>query len=92
MPQFAIRTGYNLTTSPEKDGSGKYISANRQAASFGLGYSSSGSFFADLACRFNFLPNEYFLVYEDYIPNVYSPELCTRGSLTEVLLTLGWRF
>ena len=92
MPQFAIRTGYNLTTSPEKDGSGKYISANRHAASFGLGYSSSGSFFADLACRFNFLPNEYFLVYEDYIPNVYSPELCTRGSLTEVLLTLGWRF
>lgn len=92
MPQFAIRSGYNLTTSPEKDGSGKYISASRQAASFGLGYSSSGSFFADLACRVNFLPDEYFLVYDDYIDNVYSPELCKRGSLTEVLLTLGWRF
>lgn len=92
MPQFAIRTGYNLTTSPEKDSVGKYLSAYRQAASFGLGYSSNGSFFADLACRMNFLPDEYFLVYEDYISDVYSPELCKRGSLTEVLLTLGWRF
>jgi len=92
LPQYAIRVGYNLTTDPGLDNIGNYVDANSQAVSFGLGYSSSGSFFADLACRLNYLPDDYFLVYPDYSDTILSPELCNRQTRFETLLTLGWRF
>lgn len=97
MPQLAIRAGYILTTSPEKNDQGGYIKANRESASFGLGYSSKNSFFADLGFRMNFLPDDYFLAYDDYAYDasgnqILSPEIVNKVTMFDVLLTLGLRF
>ena len=73
----------------------------RTAVSFGIGYSSPRSFFADFAVRFQYLPNEYFTpywyyyrengnTYVDY--SVVTPEICAQSALCNALLTLGWRF
>ena len=91
---LALRGGYGFTTSPEKHFDGPY----RSNFSFGLGYSSKGSFFADLAVRKNIYNNEYYMPYSDYIfddeDNILDPvpELLITRSDWKVLLTLGWRF
>ncbi len=102
---LAVRAGYNLMTSAQKkyydaeiDG---YVDANTQNGhnlSLGLGYISKGSFFADLACRYIFATDEYYMPYSDYqyddagyLLN-YSPEILIRNSNWKVMLTLGWRF
>ena len=73
----------------------------RSAVSFGLGYSSPGSFFADFAVRFQYLPNEYITPYWYYYregarshvdTGVVTPEICSQSALCNALLTLGWRF
>lgn len=97
---FAIRAGYNISGCAEKrDSWGDSITpAYTQNASLGLGYSSKGSFFADIAARRTFLADEYFMPYADYIfdENGYvsapTPEIRNHQSLWKVLLTLGWRF
>lgn len=94
ISMLAIRAGYNMTTSPEKN----LPVTMRHNASFGLGYISNGSFFADVACRYNFTTREKFMPYADYIFDaddnieVPSPEIMNRSSLWKVYLTLGWRF
>lgn len=101
MPALAVRTGYNLITSGIKDGS----EAAKQIVSFGLGYSSSGSFYADCALRFRFLPDEYIIPYYYYYsPNpaeyynkevdnsVLTPEIRLQSTVTEAVVTVGWRF
>lgn len=62
--------------------------------SCGLGYSSGGSFFADLAFRTTKYPSDYFNPYSDYITNgdEYLPEVVQTRTLSDVVLTLGWRF
>ena len=91
---LALRGGYGLSTSPEKHFKGTY----RSNFSFGLGYSSNGSFFADFAVRKNIYNNEYFMPYSDYIfdenDNIAepAPEILITRSDWKVLLTLGWRF
>ncbi len=91
---LAVRAGYNLTTSPEKN----LPVTLRQNVSFGLGYVSDKSFFADAACRYAFTTSERFMPYSDYIFDaddnieVPSPEIRNDHSLWKVLLTLGWRF
>ena len=102
---FAVRAGYNLMTSAQK----KYYDAvldeyvdmetqNCHNLSFGLGYISKKSFFADLACRYTFATDEYYMPYNDYqYDNAgyllnYSPEILIRNSNWKVMLTLGWRF
>ena len=52
----AVRGGYGLTQSPEKaDVFGEPLpKMTTQNASFGLGYASKGSFFADAAVRYCF--------------------------------------
>ena len=91
---LALRGGYGFTTSPEKHFDGPY----RSNFSFGLGYSSKGSFFADLAVRKNIYSNEYYMPYSDYIfddeGNITEPvpEILITRSDWKVLLTLGWRF
>ena len=62
--------------------------------SCGLGYSSNGSFFADLAYRHTAYPSAYFNPYSDYITggDDYLPEVVQTRTLAEVVLTLGWRF
>ena len=104
VPQFAIRAGYGLTTSPEKydDGSGMlvYSPAKTHKGSFGLGYSSNGSFFADIACAFTKYADEYIYPYDDYWflddgtvdPAAYAPEILNKRMLWNVMLTLGFRF
>ncbi len=98
MAGLAVRAGYGLTTNPETDPYAAKIKT--QNLSFGLGYSSKGSFFADLAVRKTFLPDEYFMPYADYmydadgqiVENGYAPEILVEKSLWKVALTLGWRF
>lgn len=99
---LAIRAGYRAATSSELyDSWGEKIPVSlTQNVSFGLGYSSKNSFFADLAVRRTILADEYFMPYSDYmfdeegyiLENAYAPELRIRSSLWKVLLTLGWRF
>lgn len=99
---LALRAGYGVTTSPEKfnlNGEQLDIPA-AQNVSFGLGFISRKSFFADVACRYAFATDEYFMPYNDYIlyedgtpmEDAYASEICNTKSAWKVLLTLGWRF
>jgi len=95
IPQMALRVGYNYTTSPDVD-----VKKGRQSVSFGIGYSSAGSFFLDAAVRFQYLPDEFITPYKYYgwdeagnfVADVATPEICAQASLCNALLTLGWRF
>lgn len=97
---LAIRAGYGLTTGAEKfDILGQELAPSMtQNISAGLGYSSKGSFFADLAVRTTLLNDEYIMPYEDYIIDSDGyviepvPELVSKRSLWKVLLTFGFRF
>jgi hypothetical protein len=111
-PSLALRVGYNLTTGAQyntlSDGdrvvslsSDERIAQLRTAVSFGIGYSSPRSFFADFAVRFQYLPNEYITPYWYYYRDggnlytdnsVVTPEICGQSALCNALLTLGWRF
>lgn len=110
-PAFAVRAGYNMKSSAQKaiwdSFSGEYLKMNKvftHKASVGLGYSSKGSFFADLALTRTFIPREYFMPYDDYVftadkngepmidPNYYAPELLIKTAQWKAVLTLGFRF
>ena len=97
---LALRAGYGVTTSPEKfnlNGEQLDIPA-AQNVSFGLGFISRKSFFADVACRYAFATDEYFMPYDDYMYDAdgnvtdFAPEIRNTKSAWKVLLTLGWRF
>ena len=107
---LAIRAGYNLMTSAQKKyfdaDSNEYLkfskeemmAKNKHNLSIGFGYISKKSFFTDIACRYTFATNEYYMPYDDYqytsngtLLN-YSPEILIRSANWKVLLTLGWRF
>lgn len=62
--------------------------------SLGFGYSSEGSFFADVAFRLTKYPAEYYNPYSDYFTGGtdYLPEVASTRNLTDMVLTLGWRF
>lgn len=94
MPDFAIRAGYNVATVADKVHDKD--SALRQSASFGLGYSSPGAFFFDLAFRGNFRPNEYYVLYGDnanpYVSGYLNPEVKIGSQMWDIVATLGWRF
>ncbi len=95
IPQFALRAGYNLMTSPEyfyEGNTRKNVDALTHSASFGLGYSSNGSFFFDLATRYTKLADEYVSIYGDYIDNVMSPEILNKAGLWDITATIGFRF
>lgn len=94
-PEFALRAGYNLATSPEYEyvnGSKKAVDAKTNSYSVGLGYNSSGSFFCDFAVRGTMLPEEYYYPYDSYIQGINSPEVAFKRNMWDVVLTLGWRF
>ena len=111
MPSMALRVGYNLTSGAQYNtlsSQNQVISLTtaerrdqlRTAVTFGVGYSSPGSFFVDAAMRFQYLPNEYFTPYwyytgggNSYIDdNFMTPEIGAQSALFNALLTLGWRF
>ena len=94
VPEFAVRAGYNFTTTPEYtyDGNEK-IKLNDRTNSFsvGLGYSSNGSFFADIAARLMMLSDEYISPYADYM-DVASPMILNKRDIYSITATFGWRF
>lgn len=102
MAELAVRAGYSMATSPEKcfECSSDIPTVRNQNVSFGLGYSSKNSFFADFAVRRTILQDEYFMPYADYMydadgylnENAYAPEIINERSLWKVLVTFGWRF
>lgn len=98
---MAIRAGYEFETDPYKtlDEFGEdTIRLSKQNISFGLGFNSEGSFFADIACRKMILMDEYIMPYPDYIfddegyVSTPVPEILNKTSMWKVILTLGWRF
>ena len=95
---LAVRAGYNLKT-PALKMDKKVENGEEpiyyQNLSFGIGYSSKKSFFADLACRYRFATEEFIYPYSDYLSEqkgIYSPEIRNIHSNWKLLLTLGWRF
>ena len=115
-PEFAIRGGYEMKTSAQKAIWDSYAGSNggyvdltgrdlTHKASFGIGYSSKGSFFVDAAVTRVFMPREYFFPYDDYMfigedeagrpiidSNYFAPEILIKSALWKVSLTLGFRF
>ena len=97
---LALRAGYNITGSAEKyDVYGDAVDAvYTKNISFGLGYNSKKSFYADVAARTTIMPDEYFMPYADYIydadgyVSAPTPEILNHQSLWKVLITFGWRF
>ncbi len=98
VSRLAVRCGYNLKTAGEtyryKDGGAlekiKDIPMVH-TASLGLGYSSDGAFFADIAAVGYFFPTSYITPYGDYDGNI-SPEIRYSRKLIKIVATLGWRF
>ena len=94
VPEFAVRAGYNFTTTPEYTYNGnEKIKLNDRINSFsvGLGYSSNGSFFADIAARLMMLSDEYISPYADYM-DVASPMILNKRDIYSITATFGWRF
>jgi len=93
--EVSVRAGYDFMSSPERyfDDNGAKVTpaAYKHTVSLGLGYSSSGSFFCDLAGRMTIRPDEYIYPYSTY-NETDSPEITNRDKLLTVALTLGWRF
>lgn len=80
LKEFAVRAGYNLTTSAKRQYESyeqQTIGKNIHSASLGVGYISPGSFFCDIAARMNFYPAERRKVYDaqtDWYSNRADPE------------------
>ena len=95
-PETAIRAGYNFTTTPEYVYNNGYYDSTLHdrlhAFSVGLGYSSTGSFFADLAARMTLLADEYISPYADYLTDVASPLILNKRNIFNITATFGWRF
>ncbi|MBR5175641.1 MAG: TonB-dependent receptor [Bacteroidales bacterium] len=91
IPEFAIRAGYNFTTTPEYDGS-VTLNDKLHILSAGVGYSSKGSFFADLAARYSAFSDEYISPYADYLSDVASPMILNKRDRYDITATIGWRF
>ncbi len=95
VPEFAVRAGYNFTTTPEytfDNGKKTELKDRINAFSVGLGYSSNGSFFADLAARLTMLSDEYISPYADYLDDVASPMILNKRNIYSITATFGWRF
>lgn len=96
VSSLAIRAGYNFMTSSERyfDEFGHKVApkAYRHSFSAGVGYSSDGSFFCDLALRGTKYPYEYVYPYDTYIDGELSPEIRNSRRLWDIAFTFGWRF
>lgn len=80
--------------------SSSYYGDVTSAVSLGFGYSSPGSFFADIAAVLTSYPSTVFSPYYDYVNydaagnevNMASPRIINHINLWNVALTIGWRF
>ena len=91
VPEFAIRAGYNFSTTPEYVGL-QTLHDNINSFSVGLGYYSNGSFFADVAARLTTLADEYISPYADYLSDYASPMILNKRERYDITATIGWRF
>lgn len=78
-------------------GGPKYYSDRTRAFSAGIGYSTPGSLFVDLAARYTVYPVSTFLPYSDYVYYgetllAPSPTVSSRKSILDIVLTVGLRF
>ena len=105
---LAIRAGYNFRTSAlpaDREYENQYIweraEGNTSSAALGLGYSSKGSFFADAAVRMTRYADTYIYPYDYWQydgsqliadTSVAVPEILSKRTLWNVLLTVGFRF
>ena len=80
---------------------GGYFGSFTHAVSFGLGYSSAGSFFADFALRLTSYPRSYYSPYyyeyaavgqDGKLLAVNNPVELLNRSVFDTMLTVGWRF
>lgn len=98
VPFMAVRGGYGFMTSPER--AYNFKNGATQFFSFGLGFSTPGSFYADIAAKRTSYPLSAMTLYYDYdgftsegeYVSFTAPEVSTLRKLWNVSLTLGWRF
>lgn len=99
---FAARAGYALQSSPirkELDVFGNLNEAGKglsHCASVGFGFAKN-SFYADIAARSLFYPDEYILPYSHYVTSddaviAASPEIRNWKAMINGVLTIGFRF
>ncbi len=74
-----------------------YLKAPIRSVSCGIGYSSPGSFFADLALRRTSYPAQYFSPYDTYLYTadgnpIISPCVQSTRKVIDAVVTFGWRF
>ena len=82
------------------EGNGKYSSDRLFSVSLGAGYSSPGSFYADIAFRRTSLPDAYYSAYSNYLSHtvggttydIVSPSVKSKLSQFDAVVTFGWRF
>jgi len=86
-PLFAIRAGYSLYQSPERD-----FDQPISFLSAGVGFRGKRGFFADFGLQRRLGTSENFSLYNDYRSNVASPtgEMTKTG--VRILTTIGFRF
>ncbi len=92
----------NSTAFKQQLGDSHYFRNTTHAVSLGAGYSSPGSFFADVALRLTSYPVSYYAPYyygsyeavdkNNKVINYGSPLERLERNVFDVLLTLGWRF
>ena len=95
VPELAVRAGYNFTMTPEYSYSQTFkttLKDKLNALSVGLGYSSKGSFFADLAARMIMYSDESISPYATYSENLGSPLILNKRERYNLVATFGWRF
>ena len=90
-PYVAVRGGFNMITPGELSLQGN-SGNNTYIYSGGLGFKTNGSFYADLAFRYNDNPDIYYKPYADYIDDMPSPQLRVKNKLMSFVATIGFRF
>lgn len=98
LPFMAIRGGYGFSTNPERGYS--FEDGKSSFFSFGLGFSTPGSFYADIAAKRTKYPVTAMTLYYDYdgftsegeYVSFIAPEVSSLRKLWNVSLTIGWRF
>lgn len=99
IPEFALRAGYNYSTTAYEDGAYKALPSNsvmtdtdftnsqsRSNYTLGIGYRGS-SFYADLAYQYTTYKSDFYAFDDEFLQKTRQ-----TNSRSKVLLTLGMRF
>ena len=101
IPAIALRAGFSHLSSAIKNS----LEGDRNAFSAGLGYSSSGPLYADIAVRYRTFKTRTIVPYSYYYApdasrfwekevddSIATPIVSYNTGRTDVVFTLGWRF